>query len=136
MTFETDVAVRYDDIDSYGHVNNATYGTYLEEARIDYMAEVMGEDTGILDADGDTGTLIKTLELEFERPLELTDHATVALRIPDLGTTSFRFEYEIRDRHGVVATAETTVITFDREAGEPTPIPDEWRDAIAEFEGL
>ncbi|MFC6975463.1 acyl-CoA thioesterase [Halomicroarcula sp. GCM10025709] len=39
MSFEytTEVSVRYDDLDTYGHVNNVRYGTYLEEARIDYL---------------------------------------------------------------------------------------------------
>jgi acyl-CoA thioester hydrolase len=135
MSFETDVAVRYDDIDSYGHVNNARYGTYLEEARIDYLDEIVGDDTGVLAADGDTGILIKTLEIEYERPLRATNSVTVRVEIPELGTTSFPIEYEVRDG-SVVATAETTVVTFDREAGKPRPIPETWRDAVTDFEGL
>jgi len=136
MSFETTVAVRYDDIDSYGHVNNVRYGTYLEEARIDYLDEVVSSETGVLDADGDSGIVIKTLEIEYERPLRGTDHVTVGVRIPELGTTSFPIEYAVRDGERVVASAETTVVTFDRGAGEPHPIPDAWRDAITEFEGL
>ena len=134
MTFETAVAVRYDDIDSYGHVNNARYGTYLEEARIDYLTEVVGGDTSVLDADGDTGILIKTLEIEYERPVAGTDHVTVAVEIPDLGTTSFPIEYVVRDGERTAATAATTVVTVDRATGEPRPIPDDWRGAITEFE--
>jgi len=41
MNFETEVALRFDDLDTYGHVNNVRYGTYLEEARIDYLAEAL-----------------------------------------------------------------------------------------------
>lgn len=136
MSFETEVAVRYDDIDSYGHVNNATYGTYLEEARIDYLNEVVGADTGVLDADGETGILIKTLEIEFEAPLSGADSVTVTVSIPRLGTTSFPIEYEVRDGRRLVAVAETAVVTFDRTVGEPRPIPEEWREAITGFEEL
>jgi len=134
MNFETDVAVRFDDLDTYGHVNNVRYGTYLEEARIDYLTDVVADgDRGFL-ADSDDGIVIKTLEIEYERPVRSADSVTVAVRVPRLGTTSVPIEYEVRDGDAVAATGETTVVTYDRAAGEPQPIPDAWRDAISEFE--
>lgn len=137
MTFETAVAVRYGDIDSYGHVNNATYGTYLEEARIDYLTEVIDAETDVLAAEGaGTGIVIASLEIEFERPLRDARTVDIELSIQRLGTTSFPVEYAIRDGGDTVATAETTVVTYDREAGEPCPIPEDWREAIREFEGI
>ena len=134
MTFETEVALRFDDLDTYGHVNNVRYGTYLEEARIDYLAAVVGDGSREFLADSDDGIVIKTLELEFERPVPSADSVTVGVRVPRLGTTSFPFEYEVRDGDVVAATGETTVVTYDRAAGEPQPIPERWRDAISEFE--
>ena len=112
MNFETEVALRFDDLDTYGHVNNVRYGTYLEEARINYLAEVVGDGSRAFLADSDDGIV----------------------RVPRLGTTSFPFEYEVRDGDSVAATGETTVVTYDRAAGDPQPIPDRWRDAISEFE--
>jgi len=134
MTFETEVALRFDDLDTYGHVNNVRYGTYLEEARIDYLTEVVGGGDRAFLADSDDGIVIKTLEIEFERPVRSADSVTVSVHVPRLGTTSFPFEYEVRDGDTVAATGETTVVTYDREAGEPQPIPEGWRDAISEFE--
>jgi acyl-CoA thioester hydrolase len=137
MSFTTEVAVRYDDFDTYGHVNNVRYGTYLEEARIDYLTEVIQSDGDVLAAEGTgTGIVIATLELEFEAPLRDVRTVDIELSVPRLGTTSFPIEYEIRDDGDTVATAETTVVTYDREAGEPCPIPDDWREAVTEFEGL
>lgn len=141
MSFTTAVAVRYDDFDTYGHVNNVRYGTYLEEARIDYLTEVITTDTeaDVLAAEGTgtgTGIVIATLEIEFERPLRDVRTVDIELSIPRLGTTSFPIEYAIRDDGSTVATAETTVVTYDREAGEPCPIPEDWRDRITEYEGL
>ena len=134
MTFETTVALRYDDLDTYGHVNNVRYGTYLEEARIDYLATVVGDGSRAFLAGGETGIVIKTLEIEFERPVRATERVTVSVQVPSLGTTSFPMVYEIRDDGAVAATGETTVVTYDREAGEQRPIPERWRDAISEFE--
>ena len=134
MSFETEVALRFDDLDTYGHVNNVRYGTYLEEARIDYLTEVVGDGSRAFLAESDNGIVIKTLELEFERPVRSADSVTVDVHVPRLGTTSFPIEYEIRDDGAVAATGETTVVTYDRAAGEPQPIPEDWRDAISEFE--
>jgi acyl-CoA thioester hydrolase len=137
MSFRTEVAVRYDDYDTYGHVNNVRYGTYLEEARIDYLREVIESDADVLAADGTgTGIVIATLEIEFEAPLRDARSVDIELTVPRLGTTSFPIEYEVRADGDTVATAETTVVTYDREAGEPCPIPEGWREAITEFEGL
>ncbi|MFC7027408.1 acyl-CoA thioesterase [Halomicroarcula sp. GCM10025710] len=94
MTFEftTEVAVRYKDIDSYGHVNNVTYGTYLEEARIDYLEAVVGREnsSSLLStgADGGTGIVIANLEIDFERPVTMTDSVTVGVRVAGMGEKS------------------------------------------------
>jgi len=133
MNFETEVPLRFDDLDTYGHVNNVRYGTYLEEARIDYLTAVVGDgDRGFL-AGSDDGIVIASLEIEFEQPIRSAESVTVGVRVPRLGAKSFPFEYEIRDDGAVAATGETTVVTYDRAADEPQPIPDAWRDAISEF---
>ncbi|WP_254279934.1 acyl-CoA thioesterase [Haloarcula marina] len=138
MSFEftTAVDIRYDDLDTYGHVNNVRYGTYFEEARIDYLAEVVGRgDRSFLAADGEgTGIVVANLEIDYERPVRSVDSVTVGVRVPNLGTKSFPFEYEVRDEAGVVATGESTQVTYDREAEAPQAIPDDWRDAISQFE--
>ena len=40
--FETPVAVRFKDLDAMGHVNNAVFATYFEEARATFAREAMG----------------------------------------------------------------------------------------------
>ena len=138
FAFTTDVDVRYTDVDSYGHVNNVTYGTYFEEARIDYLTAVVGrEDSETVTASGEgTGIVIANLQIDFEHPVDFTEAVTVGVRVPRLGEKSFVFEYELRDDETVAATGETTVVTYDRAATESRPIPDHWRDSITAFEGL
>jgi len=128
--FETTATVRYADLDTYGHANNAVYATLLEEARIDYFEEVLGVGREVSGLEGETGTVLANLELSFERPLRETGDVTVALGVPELGTSSIPFEYEIRADGETVATGETTLVVIDRESGEPRPIPDAWRERI------
>jgi len=139
MSFEftTTVDVRYNDLDTYGHVNNAIYGTYVEEARVDYLETVLGGEIADITGEGDeTGMVVANLQLDFEQPIRLADEVTVGVRVPRLGEKSFPFEYEIRSQGHVAATGETTMVAYDRGVGGSVLIPDSWRDAIGEFEGL
>jgi len=139
MSFEytTEVEVRYADIDTYGHVNNATYATYFEEARIDYLYDVIDADEALLSgSESGTGIVIANLEVDFVQPVKINDSVAVAVRVPRLGQKSFPFEYEVRTEDGVAATGETTVVTYDRDTESSRPIPEDWRDAITQFEGL
>ena len=139
MSFEytTEVEVRYADIDTYGHVNNATYATYFEEARIDYLYGVIDAGEALLsDSESGTGIVIANLEIDFVQPVEINDSVAVAVRVPRLGQKSFPFEYEVRTEDGVAATGETTVVTYDRDTESSRPIPEDWRGAITQFEGL
>jgi acyl-CoA thioester hydrolase len=139
MSFEytTEVEVRYTDIDTYGHVNNATYATYFEEARIDYLEDVVDSDDALLSgSESGTGIVIANLEIDFVQPVHIGDAVVVAVRVPRLGEKSFPFEYEVRTDDGVAATGETTVVTYDRDTESSRSIPEEWREAITQFEGL
>jgi acyl-CoA thioester hydrolase len=139
MSFEymTEVEIRYADIDTYGHVNNATYATYFEEARIDYLYDVVDCGEALLSgSESGTGIVIANLEVDFVQPVRISDSVAVAVRVPRLGEKSFPFEYEVRTEDGVAATGETTVVTYDRDTESSRPIPEDWRDAITQFEGL
>lgn len=129
FNYKTEVSVRFQDLDAVGHVNNAVYATYLEEARIGYLKEVFDVDTQQL------GAVIANLEIDYRRPVRDDRHVTVAVRTLEPGTASVPMEYEIRADGEVVATAQTVLVTIDYESGETRPIPDEWRERLREFEG-
>lgn len=129
FNYEKEIDVRFRDFDLMGHVNNAVYATYLEQARVEYVEDVVGEPLM------NTGAVVADLHIDFERPIDWGDSVTVAVRAGELGTSSIPLEYEIRVDGEVAATAETLMVLFDRDAGESTPIPDEWRERIQDYEG-
>lgn len=123
--FETEFRVRFRDVDAMGHVNNAVYATYLEQARADYFREVLGETLS------EVGSVLASISIEFRAPVEGDDVVTVALGISELGTSSIPMAYEVRREDGTVAaTAETVQVVYDRETESSRPIPDAWREAI------
>ena len=127
FSYVMDVPVRFQDLDAVGHVNNALYATYLEEARLAYIADVLGVDAR------ESGAVIAHLEIDYRRSVSEDDHVTVALRTLEPGRSSIPMEYEIRAGDDVVATAETVLVTTADDGARP--VPDAWRERIAAFEG-
>jgi acyl-CoA thioester hydrolase len=128
--YAVDVAVRYQDVDALGHVNNAIYATYLEEARVQYLPDVLG-DTGAIEA------VLANLEIDYRRPVTLEDgFVTVEIAVVDVGTKSVTFEYEVYASGDLAAEASTVQVAYDGETKESVEIPEEWRETLREFEGL
>ncbi|AEH37474.1 acyl-CoA thioesterase [Halopiger xanaduensis] len=124
-----DVDVRYRDLDTMNHVNNAVYASYFEEARVAYVDEVFDVDLENLNF------VIAHLEIDFGRPLTIEDDPTVAVEITELGNSSATMAYDLRVDGNSVATGESTVVFVDPETKRPGPIPSDIRERIVEHEG-
>ncbi|PSQ56255.1 acyl-CoA thioesterase [Halobacteriales archaeon SW_7_71_33] len=93
--FSTEVDVRYRDLDAAGHVNNAVYATYVEQARVAYFDRVVGTTLGTGDA------ALASLSLTFERPVcDPRETVTVTARTTDVGETS------VDQRHRLLCAGE------------------------------
>lgn len=129
-TFTTTIRPRYRDLDPVGHVNQAVYATYVEQARADYWADVVGESLATIEA------AQVHLEIDYRRELGMDHEVEVAQRVSEMGTTSVTFEYELRAAGEVAATAECVLVAFDTDERTSTPIPDGWREPIEAHEDL
>ncbi len=106
--YETELQVRFRDLDAMGHVNNAVYATYLEQARVDYYADVLG--VGLDDID----TVLVNLEIDYRHEVVLDDETvTIAMGVRAIGESSVVVGYEVRAGDRVAATAETTQVYVD-----------------------
>lgn len=126
--FTTAVDVRYQDHDTLGHVNNAAYVTYLEQARVHYFEEHADFEFE------DLSMVVAHLDVDFYQPVAHADEVEVAVRVTDVGGSSFTMAYEIRDEGTVAVEAESVQVTIDEETGESRPVPESWRDAFAAAE--
>ncbi|WP_134669825.1 acyl-CoA thioesterase [Halorussus marinus] len=129
-SFETQIDVRFRDLDAMGHVNNAVYATYMEEARTAYFAAVVDRNLS------ETPSVLANLELQFRQSVTLGDDLTVAVRVPELGESSIPMEYEMRVDGEVAATGEAVQVVIDPDTESSRPIPEEWREKIEAYEGL
>ena len=129
------IQVRWGDMDALGHVNNAVYLTYLEQARIHYTRNTLKLwDGGITQV----GVIMARVEIDFKLPLIAVDDVHIFTRTIRLGRSSFTTEQWVMrggdDGLEAASRALVTVVVYNYAAGKPTPIPDEWRNAIKAYE--
>jgi acyl-CoA thioester hydrolase len=118
--------VRFRDLDGFGHVNNAVYLTYLEEARNALLAHL-----GLARSVAEITMILARAEIDFRAPANVGDELEIGVRPARLGTKSFDLEYEVRADGRIVAEAKTVLVGFDYEAGASIELPDEWRRTLA-----
>ena len=114
--------VRFRDVDAMGHVNNAVFLTYLEEARIAYLVRFGAEVEHMI---------LARMEIDFRAPLRTGDPIEVGVRPAGVGTKSFELEYVVRSGDTVAAEAKSVIVSFDYESGESVEVPESWREALA-----
>lgn len=125
--YVTEVDVRFRDLDLMGHVNNAVYATYLEEARVDYYDDVLSV------AVDELGFVLARLEIDYERPIHHGEEVRVGLRTADISDKSMTTEYRVEANEALAATAESVQVAVD-ESGNARRVPDDWRREIESFE--
>ena len=130
------IEVRYGDLDPQGHVNNAKYLTYFEQARIAYFLRLGFFEKG--QSFLDIGVIMADVKLTFHAPVEWGDAVRVGVRISKLGNKSMVTEQVIVDQENGkrYASGEVVLVAYDYHKGETIPVPDDWREVIREFEGL
>ena len=95
-----------------GHVNNAVYSTYLEEARI-----------GVLG--GLSAFILARMEIDFRAELRAGEEVEIGTRCSRIGTKSYEIEHELRAGDSVVAKDRSVLVAYDYACGESVPVPDE-----------
>jgi acyl-CoA thioester hydrolase len=118
--------VRFRDLDPMGHVNNAVFLTYLEQARIAFF-----EQQGLSVALDDMNMIVARVEIDFRAPVRLGQEVEVAVRATKFGTKSFDLGYELTVDGEIVAEAKTVQVAYDYRRREPVAIPAEWRERLS-----
>jgi acyl-CoA thioester hydrolase len=135
------VEVRLSDTDAMGHVNNARYLTYVEVARVAYYERVIGRPLPLGVHGAEEGMILAEVTMTYRAQAYFGETLLVESRIDRIGNTSFVMSHRItapESRYGparLVATSVGTLVSYDYGTDRPIPVPREWRDAIAAYEG-
>jgi len=132
--FTHPIEVRYGDLDPQGHLNNAKYLTYFEQARIFYFIELGLFKPGISFLD--IGVIMADVHLAFYAPVMYGMDIHVGVKATRLGNKSFDVQQSIIDRstEKEMCSGQVVLVTYDYHTAQTTPIPSEWREKIGQFD--
>jgi acyl-CoA thioester hydrolase len=119
VPFTFSCPVRWDDMDAFGHVNNVTFLTYMQEAR---TAMLFSADASEHIPELKEGVVVARHEIDYRRPLEWRpEPIEVDTWTADIKSSSFVVRYKVRDQlaEAVLADAMTVLVPFDLTAGRP-----------------
>ena len=127
--------VRYGDLDPQGHLNNAKYLTYFEQARVQYFAAL-----GLFPKDQsfmDIGVIVADIHIKYEAPVLLGASIKVGVRTVNIGNKSITMEEAVQEEAGpqVYATGIVILVAYDYHTRKTIRVPEEWRQRLTDFEG-
>jgi acyl-CoA thioester hydrolase len=124
--WEKRIEIRWRDLDGSRHVNNAVYLSYLEEARSEWLAGVLGGREPVWEF------VLARVAIDYRRELALGDEAVVVgCRLERIGTSSIRTAEQIHTAGGeLAAEAEAVLVAWDQPAGASRPLRDAERAAL------
>ena len=128
----TRLPVRWSDMDELGHVNNAVYQTYFEQARIELFHH-WADDGRSWPGAPETGPVLVAVEAQFKKPVVYPATVVVRVAAGEVGRTSLGLDCELTvegDDATVYATARTTLVWIDRTTGRAVRLPDALRQRL------
>jgi len=131
MRHTAKVHIRWDDLDAFGHINNAVYLTYVQEARADFTwfsRQKAGKSPLLADM------VVARAEVDYIEPIyEGGMEIECQIWITRIGNSSFEMEYEIIHEGVIRARAKTTQVAVSLETKRSRPLSDEEREFLSGY---
>ena len=128
MKYHNQQFVRWDDIDALGHVNNAKYLTYAQEARFHwsfYQFYERNETPYFIDM------VVARAEVDFVAPIyEGGIFVDVHIWVESVGTSSFMLNYEISSNGVLHARIKTVQVAISMKTKKSRPRTDAEREFL------
>ncbi len=122
--FGLDIQVRFGDTDALGHINNATYATYAELGRVEFV-RALGLPPG--------GFILARLALDYRKQVRLGERVRVETWVEKVGNSSITMRQEVLADDELAVEVEAVAVWFDYETNVPVRVPDEARRVFEEW---
>ncbi|WP_321479160.1 acyl-CoA thioesterase [uncultured Bacteroides sp.] len=126
------IQLRFNDIDKFGHVNNAVYFTFYDLGKTEYFASVCPHVDW-----GKDGIVVVNIEANFLSQILPSDNIAVETAVYEIGHKSFHlFQRVIQtETKEVKCICKSVMVTFDLEKNQSKELDEDWKEAICRFEG-
>ena len=117
--------VRFSDVDSMDHLNNATFLSFFESARIAYMQSIVERHDPTTVGDG-VGLIFAEAHINYRAPAYFDEEIRTFIRPRDLRRSSFRTEFlMVSERDGrTIADGWGALVGYDYGAQKAAPVPE------------
>lgn len=129
----TTLQVRFRDIDAFGHVNNAVFHSFVEQARIQYLLDALEPDEPF----DRLPLILARVELDYRSPITFGEEVAVETRVDRIGQSSIAMSHRMTagPEGRLVGDVQSVLVTYDYAAARPMPVPADWRRRIGQHEG-
>ena len=121
--------VRFSDCDMMGHVNNAVYFSYFEDARIHYFNQIIQKKWDWKK----NGVILKKNEITYHSPLFLNDVFETKIQLDSIGNKSFSISYKLTKETILVATGCSILIRYNYNTNTTICIDEEWKNILQQL---
>lgn len=118
---ETIIPIRWGDMDAFGHVNNAVYFRYIEQARINWL-----DSLGLSFSQKEQGVVVSNAFCNFTKPIEYPANLLIKTYIANptrVALDTFNVMSLTKDPDTIYATSGATIVWVDFKAQKATSWP-------------
>ena len=120
MKYQNKQYVRWGDLDAFGHVNNATYLVYAQEARFAWSKMIE--------------MVVARAEVDFIAPIYTGDiYIDVEIWVNKIGNSSFGLTYEMKNGDELLARIKTVQVTVSMDTKKSRPLKDSEREFLTHY---
>ena len=120
MKYQNKQYVRWGDLDAFGHVNNATYLVYAQEARYSWSKMIE--------------MVVARAEVDFIAPIYSGDiYIDIEIWVNKIGNSSFGLTYVMKNGDELLARVKTVQVTVSMETKKSRPINDAEREFLTKY---
>lgn len=127
------VQIRFNDIDSLGHVNNAIYLCYFDLGKSAYFQTVR---TQIIDWTK-IDIVVANVNIDYHAPTYFHEKLEVQTKVTGIGNKSMKMlQHLVNTQTGEIkCSCRTIMVGYHPESKISKLISDDWRKAIYDYEG-
>jgi YbgC/YbaW family acyl-CoA thioester hydrolase len=126
LSVTTPIQMRFEDIDSFGHVNNIAQQSYFDLGKSDFFQRLW-QTVGESDA---TPVMMVSVQTDFLRQIRYGEKVEVSTHIESIGTKSVTLQQQILLCGEVCSRSRVVMVCYDKERGASVEVPDSWRKVV------
>ncbi|MDD2960683.1 MAG: acyl-CoA thioesterase [Muribaculaceae bacterium] len=126
------IQIRFNDVDTLGHVNNSIYFSFFDLGKANYFTAVKG---GSVDWDK-VDIVVANINCDFLAPMFFYEEIEVETQVVEIHTSSFKMFQRLINKHtgSVKCCCSTIMVGFDVKNQTSAPLSEDWIEGLNKFE--